>query len=84
MPIDFKVNVNVESHGTEKIDALEKQINSLKNNPIKIKVDVDKSALSNINLKAGTIKVKPTVILICDDGISILNIRKCWEDTLPP
>lgn len=61
MPIDFKVNVNVESHGTEKIDALEKQINSLKNNPIKIKVDVDKSALSNINLKAGTIKVKPTV-----------------------
>lgn len=61
MPIDFKVNVNVESHGTEQIDVLEKQINSLKNNPIKIKVDVDKSALSNINLKAGTIKVKPTV-----------------------
>lgn len=61
MPIDFKVNVNVESHGTEQIDALEKQINSLKNNPIKIKVDIDKSALSNINLKAGTIKVKPTV-----------------------
>lgn len=50
MPIDFKVNVNVESHGTEKIDALEKQINSLKNNPIKIKVDIDSKSFNTSNL----------------------------------
>ena len=43
MPIDFQVNVNVQTKGAEKIDALEKQIKALQNsaNRIKINFDVD-------------------------------------------
>lgn len=49
MPMDFDVNVKVRTTGAEKIDALEKQINSLKTESIKVKVDVDKSSLSKVN-----------------------------------
>ena len=49
MPMDFDVNVKVRTTGAEKIDALEKQINSLKTESIKVKVDVDKSSLSKLN-----------------------------------
>ena len=49
MPMDFDVNVKVRTTGAEKIDALEKQINSLKTESIKVKVDVDRSSLSKVN-----------------------------------
>ena len=49
MPMDFDVNVKVRTTGAEKIDALEKKINSLKTESIKVKVDVDKSSLSKLN-----------------------------------
>ena len=49
MGMDFDVNVKVRTTGAEKIDALEKQINSLKTEPINVKVDVDKSSLSKVN-----------------------------------
>lgn len=61
MPMDFDVNVKVRTTGAEKIDALEKQVNSLKTESIKVKVDVDKSSLSKLNLNTNGLKIKPTV-----------------------
>lgn len=61
MPMDFDVNVKVRTTGAEKIDALEKQINSLKTESIKVKVDVDKSSLSKVKLNTNGLKIKPTV-----------------------
>ena len=46
MSMDFNVNVNVKTNGAEKIDALEKQINSLKTQPINLKVNVDSKSLN--------------------------------------
>lgn len=59
MPMDFDVNVKVRTTGAEKIDALEKQINSLKTESIKVKVDVDKSSLSKLN--GQKIAINPSV-----------------------
>lgn len=61
MSMDFNVNVNVKTNGAEKIDALEKQINSLKTESIKLKVDVDQSSLSKLKLNTNSTKIKPTV-----------------------
>lgn len=61
MGMDFNVNVNVKTNGAEKIDALEKQINSLKTESIKLKVDVDQSSLSKLKLNTNSTKIKPTV-----------------------
>ncbi|MGF0101974.1 phage tail tape measure protein [Bariatricus sp. SGI.019] len=61
MPMDFDVNVKVRTTGAEKIDALEKQVNSLKTESIKVKVDVDKSSLSKVKLNTNGLKIKPTV-----------------------
>ena len=41
MSVDFKVNVNVEPHGKEKIDELERQIERLKSETVRINFDVD-------------------------------------------
>lgn len=62
MSMDFSVNVNVKTSGDEKIDTLEKKINSLKTESIKLKVDVDKSSLSKFRLNTNnSVKIKPTV-----------------------
>lgn len=61
MPMDFDVNVKVRTTGAEKIDELEKKINSLKTESIKVKVDVDKSSLSKLKLNTSGLKIKPTV-----------------------
>ena len=63
MGIDFDVNVKVRTTGAgvEEIDALEKKIKSLKTESIKVKVDVDKSSLSKLNLNTNGLKIKPTV-----------------------
>lgn len=46
---DFQYNVNLKTHGKKTIDALEKQINNLKNNTVHLKVCIDgKSEISNI------------------------------------
>lgn len=41
MGADFQVNVNVKTNGKEAVDALERQIDKLKNETIKVKMDVD-------------------------------------------
>ena len=63
MGMDFDVNVKVRTTGAgvEEIDALEKKIKSLKTESIKVKVDVDKSSLSKLNLNTSGLKIKPTV-----------------------
>ena len=43
MGMDFDVNVKVRTTGAEKIDALEKQINSLKTESIKVPKQTEKS-----------------------------------------
>lgn len=61
MGIDFDVNVSVKTTGKEQVDALERQINQLKNNPIKIQTvftDINGNNLSkqfsSIGKKAGS------------------------------
>ena len=61
MGMDFDVNVKVRTPGADKVDELEKKINSLKTESIKVKVDVDKSSLSKLNLNTNGLKIKPTV-----------------------
>lgn len=61
MPMDFDVNVKVRTTGADKVDELEKKINSLKTESIKVKVDVDKSSLSKLKLNTSGLKIKPTV-----------------------
>ena len=61
MGMDFDVNVKVRTPGADKVDELEKKINSLKTESIKVKVDVDKSSLSKLKLNASGLKIKPTV-----------------------
>lgn len=62
MSMDFSVNVNVKTSGAEKVDTLEKKINSLKTESIKLKVDVDKSSLSKFKFNTNnSVKIKPTV-----------------------
>ena len=74
MGMDFDVNVKVRTTGAEKIDALEKQINSLKTEPINVKVDVDKSSLSKLNLNTSGLKIKPTV-----DSSGIKQVSKDFQ-----
>ena len=50
MGMDFNVNVNVKTNGAEKIDVLEKQINSLKTQGINLKVNIDSSSINTSNL----------------------------------
>lgn len=59
--MDFNVNVNVRTTGAEKIDALEKQIQSLKTNSVKIKVELDQSALSKLKVGDTGITIRPKV-----------------------
>lgn len=62
--MDFNVNVHVKTTGKETIDALEKQINSLKNKSVKIKLDIDSTKLEsllNSQLKSTNTKIKTTV-----------------------
>lgn len=61
MAMDFNVNVNVSTNGAEKVDTLEKKINSLKTESIKLKVNVDQSNLSKLKLNTNSVKIKPTV-----------------------
>ena len=62
---DYSVDIQAKLSGFEKLDALEKQIKSLKNKKIKISVDVDNKKLDHIlNNLLGTVKntkVKPSV-----------------------
>lgn len=53
MGMNFEVNVDVKTTGKEQIDALEKQLNALKSEPIKINVDIDSKNFNtkNINTK---------------------------------
>ena len=41
MGMDFNVNVDVKTTGKEQIDALEKQLNELKSETVKINVEID-------------------------------------------
>lgn len=50
MGMDFNVNVDIKTTGKEQIDALEKQINALKSETVKINVELDKNGLNNKNL----------------------------------
>ena len=38
--IDFKVNVDIQTSGKDKVDALEKQIEKLKNTSVKLNIDL--------------------------------------------
>ena len=38
--IDFKVNVDIQTTGKDKIDSLEKQIEKLKNTSVKLNIDL--------------------------------------------
>ena len=49
MSMDFNVNVNVKTNGAEKIDALEKKINSLKTESIKLNVELDSKSINTSN-----------------------------------
>lgn len=48
MGMNFEVNVDVKTTGKEQIDALERQLNALKSEPIKINLDIDSK---NFNAK---------------------------------
>lgn len=50
MGMDFNVNVNVKTTGAEKIDVLESKIQSLKTQPINLKVNVDSKSLNVTSL----------------------------------
>ena len=74
MPMDFDVNVKVRTTGADKVDELEKKINSLKTESIKVKVDVDKSSLSKLKLNTSGLKIKPTV-----DASGIKQVTKDFQ-----
>lgn len=49
MGMDFNVNVDVKTTGKEQIDALEKQLNELKSETVKINVEIDNKNLNGKN-----------------------------------
>jgi len=49
MGMDFNVNVDVKTTGKEQIDALERQLNALKSETVKINVDIDSKNLIGKN-----------------------------------
>ena len=49
MPMDFNVNVKVRTTGADKVDELEKKINSLKTQGINLKVNIDSSSINTNN-----------------------------------
>lgn len=63
MGMNFEVNVDVKTTGKEQIDALERQLNALKNEPIKINVDVDSKNFNakNFNVKKLNKKLQDSV-----------------------
>lgn len=63
MGMNFEVNVDVKTTGKEQIDALERQLNALKNEPIKINVDVDSKNFNakNFNVKNFNKKLQDSV-----------------------
>ncbi len=60
---DYSVDIQAKLSGFEKLDALEKQINSLKKKSVKIKLDVDSKKLDSLLLQLKSIKtiIKTTV-----------------------
>lgn len=63
MGMNFEVNVDIKTTGKEQIDALERQLNALKNEPIKINVDIDSKNLNakNFNTKSFNKKIQDSV-----------------------
>lgn len=61
--MDYNVNVNVK--GKEKVDTLEKQLNTLAKKPVKIAVDIDSknadAALNKLSKSVEKHKIKPSV-----------------------
>lgn len=53
--MDFNVDVKVRTSGKEEIDALERQIKALKNETVKINIDVDNKNLNLKNLNTNSI-----------------------------
>lgn len=49
MSMDFNVNVKVRTTGADKVDELEKKINSLKTQGINLKVNIDSSSINTNN-----------------------------------
>lgn len=73
--MNFDINVNVQTAGADKIDALEKKIKSLQKETVKIKIDPDVSNLSNID----TSKIKKTMQTQIDkaskDATKVVNAK---------
>ena len=58
---DFTINIDSKLDLSKARSEINNFLNENNNKPIKVKVDVDKSSLSKLNLNTSGLKIKPTV-----------------------
>lgn len=77
MATDFQVNVNVKTNGKEAVDALERQIDKLKNETIKVKMDVDGD--SNLHKQIKTLEKQKIKLNIDAGGNNLKSAKKDFQ-----
>lgn len=77
MATDFQVNVNVKTNGKEAVDALERQIDKLKNETIKVKMDVDGD--SNLRKQIKTLEKQKIKLNIDTGGNNLKSAKKDFQ-----
>jgi len=77
MRADFQVNVNVKTNGKEAVDALERQIDKLKNETIKVKMDVDGD--SNLRKQIKTLEKQKIKLNVDTGGNNLKSAKKDFQ-----
>lgn len=77
MGADFQVNVNVKTNGKEAVDALERQIDKLKNETIKVKMDVDGD--SNLHKQIKTLEKQKIKLNVDTGGNNLKSAKKDFQ-----
>lgn len=77
MGVDFQVNVNVKTNGKEAVDALERQIDKLKNETIKVKMDVDGD--SNLRKQIKTLEKQKIKLNVDTGGNKLKSAKKDFQ-----
>lgn len=77
MGVDFQVNVNVKTNGKEAVDALERQIVKLKNETIKVKMDVDGD--SNLRKQIKTLEKQKIKLNVDTGGNKLKSAKKDFQ-----
>lgn len=77
MGVDFQVNVDVKTNGKEAVDALERQIDKLKNETIKVKMDVDGD--SNLHKQIKTLEKQKIKLNVDTGGNNLKSAKKDFQ-----